>query len=237
MSLYNVITKRKSTRKFINEPLDNKELIEITDTLKGFEVLFLDSPLNFRIVSHTKGMFNVSAPHYLIISGNGNKNDQVNAGFVGQQFVLWLHTKEIGSVWQGNSKDKRKNRSKNDLIVIAFGKTTKKIEREMSEFVRKDINLITNSIEDECIKAVHLAPSGINLQPWYFQKENGKVIVYKQKLKPLMSLFYKITEIDIGIALCHYKIACKYFNKQFSFKRLKGKSNKKGFKLFGEIVS
>lgn len=235
MNLFDAISKRKSTRQYLDIPLEDKFLDEILETIKGYELLDKDSPLEFRIVSHTKGLFKIDAPHYLIISGKGKKNAQANAGFVGQRFVLWLHTKGIGSVWQGKAKDTGEKRSKNDLITIAFGNPKDSIEREISKFRRKDIDMITNISEDDCMKAVQLAPSGINLQPWYFEKRDEKIIVYEQKLKPHLALLYKTTAVDMGIALLHYKLASEEFNKPFSFEFISGKTDKKGYKLFGEI--
>lgn len=236
MNLYHAISKRKSTRQFINDPLESKQLDNLINTLENFELLFLDSPLQYRIVSHTKGLFNIEAPHYLIISGQGRAHDQVNAGFIGQKFVLFLHTLGIGSIWQGMSKDSSKSRLRNDLIVIGFGKAKETIERELTKFKRKKIEEITNIIEDNCLKAVRLAPSGLNLQPWYFEKRDDKIIVYQQILKAPLSFFYKLTAIDMGIALSHYKIACEHFKKPFAFKIVSRRSNKKGYKLFGEII-
>lgn len=235
MNLYNAISKRKATRQYLDTPLDSKVLDGMIEKLKSFELLYLDSPLEFRVVNHTKGFFNVEAPHYLIISGKGSIHEKENAGFVGQRFVLWLHTIGIGSVWLGASKDKGKARSKNDIIVIAFGNAKVSIERELSEFKRKKIETITNIPEDDCIKAVHLAPSGMNQQPWYFEKRENKVIVYEQKLKAPLNLVYKSTLVDIGIALCHYKIVCEQLKKPFVFQFLSAKTDKKGFKLIGEI--
>ncbi len=238
MDLYNGITKRKASRDFTSEALDNKELDEMIKMLEGFELLHQGSSLKFRIVTKTKGMFNITAPHYLIISGKGKSKRllNANAGFVGQRFVLWLHTKDIGSVWLGKSKEKGEGYSKNDIVVIAFGKTKGSIKRKLSEFKRKDIEEITNTPEDEQIKMVHLAPSGINLQPWYFCNKDDKIIVYEQKMKFPLSFFYQITAIDMGIALCHYKIVCEYYNKPFLFRFIKGKSDKKGYRLFGKIT-
>lgn len=235
MDLFDAIYSRKATRNFTDEPFNNEELNEMLNTLKDFPLLYTGSPLEFRIVSHTKGLFNVRAPHYLVISGQGKKYEQLNAGYVGQRFVLWLHTKDIGSVWLGVSKDASKDRSKNDIIVIAFGKSLESIERLLEEFKRKDIDDITNISDDDCIRAVHLAPSGINLQPWYFEQDGDKITVYEQRLKPPLSFLYKTTEVDMGIALCHYALACEYYERYFSFKHLSGKSNKRGYKLFGEL--
>ncbi len=236
MTLYEAIKERKATRSFIKEPLSDKELDEIIVKLNSFELLSPESPVDFRIVSNTKGLFNVIAPHYLIISGRGRKKELENAGFIGEHFVLWLHTKGIGSVWQGKSKDVSDKRSDNDIVAIAFGRSNESIKRELFEFKRKDINKITNLPEDKLMKAVHLAPSGINLQPWYFKSEGKKIVVYRQNIKLPIRLLYKISDIDMGIALSHYSIACKNYNIDFKFDRVIAKSDKKGYKLFGEIT-
>lgn len=236
MNLYEAITERKSTRTFIQEPLADEVLEKLLASLQSFPLLDENVILRFRFVRETKGLFNVIAPHYLIITGYGKKDEQVNAGFIGEQFVLYLHTQNIGAVWQGKSKEKGKGHSKHDIIVIAFGKTKAPLTRELTDFKRKEINEMTNYPDDECLKSVQLAPSGLNLQPWFFEKKKNKLIVYEQTLKPPLSLLYKTTAVDLGIALSHYAIACSYFKKPFSFKQLTGKSNKKGYKIFGEIT-
>lgn len=233
MDLFDAINRRKSCRKYISEPLSAKQLEEIEAILKTFEPLFPDAPLSYRFTTETAGMFHVKAPHYLIISGQGKKGEQENAGFIGQQCMLWLNAHELGSVWLGGSKDATAPRDSSDIIVIAFGNPEAPPHREKSEFKRKNISEITNIIDDECIKAVHLAPSGLNLQPWFFEKSGDKLLVYRQLLKPPMSLVYKLTKIDIGIALCHYAVACKHFGKPFKFYADDSSEAKKGYEFFG----
>lgn len=98
MNLYNAINVRKSSRDFLSEPLSSKDLTAALKVLENFPVLFSESFLKYRFVTETKGLFNVKAPHYLIISGPKNRAAFVNAGFVGQKFVLWLHSEGLGSV-------------------------------------------------------------------------------------------------------------------------------------------
>ena len=235
MDLFDSISRRKACRHYVAEPLSDKELLEIETALKAFKPLYPDAPLDYRFASETKGIFHVKAPHYLIISGEGKKGEEENAGFIGQQLMLWLDSHELGGVWLGASKDATKGRSKFDIIVLAFGKPEGWPHRKISEFKRKAISDITNSPNDECIKAVHLAPSGMNIQPWYLEKTRDKVLLYRQLLKPPMSLVYKLTRIDMGIALCHYAVACGHFGKPFRFHPGGNAQAKKGYQYLGYV--
>ncbi len=235
MDLFNSISQRKSCRKYIDEPFSQVELEEVEATIKGFEALFPDLALNYRFVTETKGMFHVKAPHYLVISGSGKEGEEENAGFIGQQFMLWLNARGLGGVWLGASKDPGENRKHGDIIVIAFGRVEGSPNRELSEFKRKEISEITNDTEDKGVKAIHIAPSGINLQPWYFEKKADRLLIYRQILKPPMSLVYKLTRIDIGIALCHYALASRHYGVDFNF-HLGGSAEKiKGYKYYGYV--
>lgn len=233
MNLFNSIYQRKSCRQYIDEPFSLAELEEIKEVIKSFEPLFPDVHLNYRFATETKGMFHVKAPHYLVISGKGEEGEQENAGFIGQQFMLWLNARGLGGVWLGASRDASKNRKSSDIIVIAFGKVEGSSNREESEFKRKDISEITNDTEDKGIKAIHLAPSGMNIQPWYFEKRAEKLLVYRQILKPPKSLVYKLTRVDMGIALCHYAVASWHYGADFDFQPGGSGPEKKGYEYFG----
>lgn len=235
MNLFNSINRRKSCRNYTGQPFGKEQLEEIREAINGFEPLYPDVPLEYRFITQAKGMFKVQAPHYLIVSGQGKEKESENAGFLFEQLILWFDAQNIGSVWLGKTKD-IENPSEKDIIAIAFGQTNEPVHRGENEFKRKPINQISNAPEDACIQAVHLAPSGMNLQPWYFEKSCDKILVYKQNLKPPVSLVYRKTEFDMGIALCHYMLACKHFDKPFDFNRKDGETHKKGYRLFGELV-
>lgn len=235
MNLFDSINRRKSCRSYIDQPLSEAQLQEIKDAINEFEPLYPNIPLEHRFITETKGLLKSKAPHYLIISGQGKEGEAENAGFLFQQLILWFDAHDIGCVWLGEAKDAEQNSNGKDLITIAFGKANGSLHRKESEFKRKPINEITNDPKDPCIQAAHLAPSGMNLQPWYFEKVNDKIILYKQKLKPPVSFIYKKTDLDMGITLCHYALACKQFGKSFAFHRKREETNKKGYYLFGEI--
>ena len=235
MDLFDSISRRKSCRNYIGQPFGEEQLEKIRVAINGFESLYPDVPLEFRFVTKAKGIFKVQAPHYLIISGQGKEKELENAGFLFEQLILWFDAQSIGSVWLGKTKDIEDPNDK-DIITIAFGQAQGSVHRSEDEFRRKPIHEITNAPEDTCIQAVHLAPSGMNLQPWYLEKSGDKVLIYKQNLKPPVSLLYRKTEVDMGIALCHYALACRHFDKPFVFNRKDGETNKKGYRLFGELA-
>lgn len=235
MDLYKAISTRKSVRSYTDNPLPPEKLSEVQSILDSVEPLDQKTRIQYRFAAQTKGLYHVKAPHYVIASGEGKPGEMASAGFLLQHLVLWLDTEGLGSVWLGSAKDVNKNKEGEDLIVLAFGASDESVHRELSEFKRKPINEITNAPEDALIQAVHLAPSGMNLQPWYLKKTEDRILLYEQILKGPVALAYKKTEVDMGIALCHYAVAAKQFNRSFSFKRSTAESDLKGYRLFGEI--
>jgi hypothetical protein len=235
MDLFEAINKRKSCRSYTGQPFDQGQLDEFHKIIDGFKSLYPDVPLEYRFVTETEGLFKVEAPHYLIVSGQGKEGEPENAGFIGEQLVLWFDRHGIGSVWLGKTKDVQRNRTGKDIITIAFGQPQGEVHRDESEFKRKPIDEITNAPDDPCIQAVRLAPSGMNLQPWYLEKADNKTLLYEQVLKPPVSLAYRKTAVDMGIALCHYALACRRFGKPFSFERQSGLGDKRGYRLFGAL--
>ncbi|MDL2276794.1 hypothetical protein LJC02_03975, partial [Breznakia sp. OttesenSCG-928-G09] len=217
MNLYASISQRKSCRKYNLQPLEEDMLANIEQAIKSFKLLSPNIPITWRFTNQVKGLYHVEAPHYLIISGQGKAKEKECTGFLFQQLVLWFDAMGIGCVWLGEAKDAETSHNKSDIITIAFGKVNKPLHRTKEQFKRKPIETITNATDDICMQAVRFAPSGMNTQPWYFEKLEDTVLVYKRKLKPPISLIYKHSDIDMGIALCHYYLACKEMGKPFHF--------------------
>lgn len=234
MDLFDAIARRKSCRRYTGTPLGAARLDEIRDAIGRFERLYADVALDTRFATETRGPLNIKAPHYLIVSGQGAEREAESAGFVFEQLALWFDLQDIGCVWLGKVRDVA-HASERDIITLAFGEPDAPVHRDLSAFTRKPIAEITNAPEDACIRAARLAPSGMNLQPWYFEKTAGAVLVYRQRLRPPVSLVYKKTDVDMGIALCHYMLACRHDSRPFAFARKSGAPEKKGYELFGEI--
>lgn len=233
--LYSSIFQRKSTRTYESQPLPEEMLGDIEKAIEALHPLDPSVTLDHRFARKTKGLYRADAPHYLIVSGQGNEGELEETGFRYEQLVLWLDAKGVGSVWLGSTRDAEKSDTDNDIVALAFGQAAKALHRTPVEFNRKPIEEITNAPDDECIQAAHLAPSGMNTQPWYFMKTEDKVFVYQRKLKPPISLMYKLSDLDMGIGLCHYALACEKIGKPFSFTRTAKIQGKPGFVPFGII--
>ncbi|MCL2632796.1 MAG: hypothetical protein FWD45_06935 [Coriobacteriia bacterium] len=218
MNLYDSIFTRKSVRKFNQEPLDQATLQSIDAAVANFAKLYDDVALEHRVTDKVKGMLSIKAPQYLIISGTGADKEMEAAGFLYQQLSLWMTANDIGSVWLGVAKDARAEKA-NDIITVAFGRATEPVTRSLAEFKRNPIAEITNAPDDICIQAAHLAPSGMNGQPWYFEKTDEKVLVYRNKPTGPTAQFYKLGDLDMGIALAHYAIAAEKEGLEFNFSR------------------
>lgn len=234
MNLYDSIFRRKSCRTYDMQPLPQATLQDMEKAIEGFMPLYPGLSLRHRLVKKLKGHFLIEAPHYLVISGQGKSGEAENAGFLYEQLALWLDAKELGCVWLGASKD-ADGADEGDIIAMGLGQVTGSVHRTRDQFKRNPIETITNAPEDPCIQAVHLAPSGMNTQPWYLEKEEGRILVYEQKLRPPVSLLYKHSDLDMGIGLCHYALACKEQGKPFSFNRVENLPAKGGFRPFGII--
>ncbi|MDR0458912.1 MAG: hypothetical protein LBG68_00395 [Coriobacteriales bacterium] len=234
MQLYEAIYQRKSVRKYDMQALPEELLVEILAQVGDFQELYTDLRFEQRLTNKTKGAFGVKAPHYLIISGSGAAHELEAAGFLYQQLSLWLTTQGLGSIWLGSTKDSLVQND-SDILALAFGKPLESPYRSLSEFNRKPISQISNAPDEECIQAVHLAPSGMNLQPWYLEKTAEAVLLYEKKPKGPSAMVYKLTDLDMGIALSHYALATTQAGRAFNFHRKSDLPDKEGYVGFGII--
>jgi len=228
--LYPVIFKRKSVRKFVKEPLEPSVLEDISRQITTLEPLFGDIKTEVAILGEKEmgGIFSIKAPHYLAIYSEEKEGYLLNVGYLLQQLDLYLSKEEIGTVWLGLGKPQENLKAKNGLpyvITLAFGKANEKLHRKsISEFKRKAAAEIS-SVKGApiLVEAVRLAPSSTNNQPWYLESSEGGISVYSKKISKLKNTFFplskKLIAIDMGIALCHLKIAGLHLEKDIKFKK------------------
>lgn len=236
MDLFEAMWRRKSCRKLSEDAFSADELAAIDEAVAGFDRLYPDVELHHQFFTKAKGKFGVKAPQYLMISGNGDPRDPESAGFLYEQLILWFDMNGIGSVWLGETCDAQVgSKGANDILAIGFGHSHESVHREPSGFKRNDIADMTNAPDDLRIQAVHVAPSGMNTQPWYLEAKGDEVLLYQRKLKPPVSLMYHHSDVDMGIGLCHYAVASKHEGKPFNFERTDDLPKRKGHKPFGII--
>ena len=228
--LYPVIFKRKSLRKFVKEPLEAWVLEGIKEQIRTLEPLFEDIKTEVAILGEQEigGIFSIKAPHYLAIYSETKEGHFLNAGYLLQQLDLYLSKEEIGTVWLGLGKPQENLKAKDGLpyvVTLAFGKSQEKVHRSSSsDFKRKDLSEISSlSGYEELAEAVRLAPSSTNNQPWYLEGGEEEITVYCKKMSKVKSTFFplgkKLIAIDMGIALCHLKIAALHLEKDIKFKK------------------
>lgn len=217
------IFKRKSIRKFNQNPLGNNVLDEIKEFLDNLEPLFPEIKTEFKLVSSDdlRLLIMRKAPHYIAIFSEKSANSLINVGYMFQQFDLFLSSKGLGSCWQGIPRAKKQLLESSDLeyiIVIAFGEAKEKVHRDdLREFKRKRLDEITE-IEDSygILELARFAPSSRNRQPWYFTGSDDLMDVHCLE-KLLNGRFSrKMTLIDIGIVVYYVKIAANGINKDIS---------------------
>lgn len=233
MELYQTIFKRKSIRNFDMNTLDESVIKDIEEYIKTIKPYKEDIKVETYILNDEKqiaGMFKVKAPHYIAITSEVKNDYLVNVGYILEQLVLYLTSKEIGTCWLGGSKPIEKLDEANPLdfvVMVAFGKAKEPLYREnISEFKRKDITEISNLTKsDDIMEAVRLSPSAVNKQSWYFDVNENSIEVYQ---KQVMKLTEKMTKIDMGIAISHLYIAAMSKGKNLQYIKEENKQ-KKGY--------
>lgn len=226
------ILKRKSVRNYDLAPLDATTLDKVRAQIERVKPLYSDIKYSVEIANKTKGMLGAKAPHYLLFGSEEKDGAYENIGFIGQQLSLFFTESGLGSCWLGSSKPEEKEDSALPFVIcMAFGKPAESLHRTLSEFKRKPLSEISEGT-DKRLEAARLAPSGINLQNWFFIAENGKIHCYRKKPNPLIGfILEKMGRIDMGIALCH--IAEE--SNSFSFEKESGVPERKGYIYSGTV--
>jgi hypothetical protein len=179
--------------------------------------LFPDAKLTHKIVggNEVKGMALPKAPHFLLLSSKGHPLRNTAAGFLGQHAELWLYANGYATRWVGGVKPKQAD--PDFIIGIALGKPSEPAARKTADFKRKSLEELSKGT-DPRLEAVRLAPSGMNGQPWYFiVAKNATHVYYKPSLGGLQGKMYHLTDLDVGIALCHLAVASEHEGKPFDF--------------------
>lgn len=213
-----IIRKRKSVRKYDPAKLDAEALGKVRSQIGGLTPLTPGIRFAIEISDMPLGGPAVKAPHYLLFYSEDKAGAYENIGFLGQCMSLYFSASGLGSCWLGMAKpaektlkDKETGAPLQFVICMAFGKPAEPLFREASEFKRKPLAAISEGA-DARLEAARLAPSGINLQFWYFIADGEKIHCYiKPPVALLGPVFKKMNRIDMGIALCHIAQESKNF--------------------------
>lgn len=213
MNLEDTIYRRQSIRSYDSTPLDNQTLDEIREFIDNAKELNPNIKWSYEILptENISTMMRWEAPHYIAIFSEEKENYYQNIGFIFQQVDLFLQSKGIGSCWIGMGNPKNyENTDKNQkpIIIMSIGKSKGNICRERNQFKRKDLDAISDRIDERLVPA-QFAPSSANTQPWYFTHDDeGAYDLYRIKRGVIRNkMFGKWNRIDTGIALAHLYVA------------------------------
>ena len=221
MTRYDAIFRRKSIRKYKWEELDPRllETIETFGTDEG--QLCPDIRIKWGIFRDTdrnlKGLFQVKAPYYAVLYSELKEDCLVNAGFLMEQLSLYLHTKGIGSCYQGGAALRHIDETELcPVMIMAFGRPAEPLERNREDFRRMELKKMIRlhgtfgKVQRKLLEAARLAPSAMNLQPWRFVVTENRVHLFVSKPARIGYQFQKNLKLfDAGIVLAHMMVTAE----------------------------
>ena len=207
MTLYETIFTRRQVRNYLNSPVPEDCLSDILACVSESEQLS-GQHADFKLLPAAEVSANQGASHYLLAFCDSSPSAYANVGFLLQKADLYIQSMGLGSGYFMNIKPK--NELKRFCIALAIGKADTPARTNESEFKRKPLNRISK--EDTAVsRAVRLAPSSLNSQPWELKFEPGKIIVEDAGTGiSRLILKNKLNEIDIGIAARHAVLALEH---------------------------
>lgn len=238
-ALFEAIFRRKSIRNYDSTPLNLNRLEEIAKKLQSLKPLLPSIKTEFKIISSNQvtRKMNIKAPHYVAAFSETTEAYKVNLGFMLQQMDLYFSATRLGSCWLATpqlTKEVTKSSNLPFVILMSFGNSKEPLYRtSISEFKRKPLKEISDiEAADELLEPARLAPSGINLQNWYFTGSKNQIHAYSLKPGFLRSItggsYYPI---NMGIACCHLQLAAQHqgLKSKFVFDSSKDKNPRKNF--------
>ena len=237
MELKDMISRRKSVRKYTAQPVDDKTLADIEAFAAGMKPLYPDIRVESRIVTKEQVRFYLpwKTPQLLAIYSEKKEGYLENVGFLYQQMDLYLESLGLGSCWMGLGKV-RGEEGYNGLdfvILLAFGHTEDAFRTGAADFKREPLGKIADW-EDPALEPARLAPSSVNSQPWYFIHEGESIHAFCTQRGMLRHpSFGAMNRIDMGIALAHLYICNP---EKFRFFTCEGVSCPEGYGYIGSFA-
>ena len=218
MDLHTWIPRRKTTRSFTMEPVDDETLQRIRNFMDGCQPLVSGIRVRTEIlgIEDIRCILPWKTPHYIAVFTEEKPLALENVGFLFQQTELYLQSLGLGTCWLGmgrlNPRGEHAAPEADGLqfaIMLAFGHGKGELLRNgPHEFRRKALREITDR-EDPRLEPARLAPSSVNSQPWYFVHGEDDTVHAFCALQGLLkqTMLGRMNRIDMGIALAHMYVA------------------------------
>lgn len=238
MTLNEMITRRRSVRKYDQKPVDAEILTQIVNFCKNARPLDPSIRTEARLVSKENVRFYLpwKAPHLLAVYSENKDGYLENVGFLFQQVDLFIQSLGLGCCWMGLGKlrsDENPPEGMEFVILLAFGYSDNIPARTgAKDFQRKTISDISDT-DDLRLEPARLAPSSTNSQPWYFIHDQNVIHAYCSEHGILRhKMLGTMNRIDMGIALGQMYVSNKA---TFRFFTVDASISLKGYRYIGSF--
>lgn len=206
-----MMEKRHTVRKYLDKPLDMDLIGLLNDRIERNNCVY---NLTFKLITNNSDglsslarlMSNNSVQNYIILAGKDNSDLDKKIGYCGADLILYAQSLGLNTWWCGgmfNGKNALKHLDNkavrvNGVIAIGYGKTQgvphkSKTADQVSHYKGDDPEWFTSGI-----KALLLAPSALNRQPYIVNGEGNKVSL---KVKN-----GTLSQVDLGIGKYFFEL-------------------------------
>ncbi|MBQ6747006.1 MAG: nitroreductase [Bacteroidaceae bacterium] len=217
MTIQEAIEARHSVRAYKEQPLAKEVVIELQKKIADLNgkgqlhmQLILNEPRAFKGVFAYGKFFGVN--NYIVVAGQKSDDLDERVGYFGEQLVLFAQTLGLNTCWVGLSYTKipgtyvlGDGEKIACYIAIGYGETQGVCHKIKTVEQVSNINDTTPLWFKKGVEAALLAPTAVNQQKFSFEYIGVKDGRHQVLAKKGFSMI-GYTQMDVGIAKCHFEI-------------------------------
>jgi nitroreductase len=219
MKILDVIKCRQSIRKYIDKPIEDQYITDLTKFIESIQFFNPNIQLKPLFLTKNDVSSRVSAPYFIALYSENKSGYETNAGFYLAQIELFLQCLGLGCCYIGMGKPKTSvipPEGMEFVILLGYGYPAFKLYRDEKEFKRKEIDKISN-VDNELVRLASLAPSGMNLQPWYIFIEDKSIDIFRKSPVLAPNMIKKMNLFDVGIVILYVYLILQDEGKTVNF--------------------
>ena len=218
MTLNEAIETRHSVRAYKEQPLTEEIVKALEEKIRA---LNNEDKLHIQLISNEPKAFqgrlakygkfrNVN--NYIVMAGKKSADLGERIGYYGEQLVLYAQTLGLNTCWVGLSYSKVPDTYVLDdgekiacYIAIGYGETDGVAHKIKTPEQVSNIGETNHAWFRKGVEAALLAPTAVNQQKFLFEYVGMKDNQHQVRAKKRFSII-GYTNIDLGIAKCHFEI-------------------------------
>lgn len=219
MNILDAIKQRHSVRSYADRPVEKEKLDALQAMVDDFNQ---QGGLHIQLVTNDPSAFDSRMAHYGKFSGISNylamigpKGDDLDEklGYYGERLVLEAQMMGLNTCWVGLTFKKNpdvlqiaEGEKLRCVIPFGYGETQGNPHKIKSAEQVSNVSDLTPAWFRQGVEAALLAPTAVNQQKFFFQfapASNGKPARVSAKRSFSVVGF---TQIDLGIAKCHFEL-------------------------------